>query len=623
MAAPRNRLVIGLDYGTTFTGIAFQSLTGIEGELDVDEFNIVDIWPPRVTSEKVPSEISYSPAPGRERQWGYDISQPADMDRGALKLRWTKLELDQQGRTEELRMILDALNGMKNLSLTEIERSHGIPDYPAMSPVDIVADYLSKVREYLLETLPRDHGVAREYLDTIDIDLVITVPAIWSDAAKNRTFRAVQKAQFDQRHFKRLRNIILVSEPEAAAFYALRSHKLHEEDESMVPGDCFVVCDAGGGTVDLISYTVKQVHPVLQLEEVALGTGDKCGASLIDRGFIKWLAVKLGEEDFKKISERSPEQEIGSHSIVEPKMKSILAQFELLKMHFTGRGSQNGTYIRLPAPLVGLHIPSRGIHHGDVYLNDTDYLEMFRPCIFRTKELILSQLHQVKQRVGYHAKCVFLTGGFGASVHLQNELRSSLDMRRISLKEVSRPWSAVVRGAVAKGLEPHSDSLISMRKCRRSYGIATSQPFSNFKHANEDEYDDPFDGTKKAKDQMLWLIKKGDALLSNTPKHAEVNLCQCFGLRDSKKFRTSLVSCDLNDPPARLDDVPKATRSIAKIEYDLTPIPVGRFKAFRAASNGQPYFRAFLKLEIQIKETVQVKVLFDKQELTGVSIEYQ
>ena len=157
---------------TIYSGVAFQDVTAIQSEVDVDQIRLVDVWPPRKTSAKVPSEISYSSAPGRERQWGSDISQEA------VKMVWTKMELDQQERSDELRMILDALNGMNNLDLKAIERSRGIPDYPAMDPVDIVADYLSKVRAHLVQTLEATYG--KEYLTIIPIDLVITVPAVSS-----------------------------------------------------------------------------------------------------------------------------------------------------------------------------------------------------------------------------------------------------------------------------------------------------------------------------------------------------------------------------------------------------------------------------------------------------------
>jgi len=48
---------------------------------------------------------------------------------------------------------------------------------------------------------------------------------------------------------------------------------MHSLDFTLNPGDAFVVCDAGGGTVDLISYEVVALHPNLQLKELVPGSG--------------------------------------------------------------------------------------------------------------------------------------------------------------------------------------------------------------------------------------------------------------------------------------------------------------------------------------------------------------
>lgn len=62
--------------------------------------------------------------------------------------------------------------------------------------------------------------------------------------------------------------VILIKEPEAAALYTM-----HSLNFTLNVGDAFVVCDAGGGTVDLISYEVVGLSPSLQLKELVPGTG--------------------------------------------------------------------------------------------------------------------------------------------------------------------------------------------------------------------------------------------------------------------------------------------------------------------------------------------------------------
>jgi hypothetical protein len=117
-------------------------------------------------------------------------------------------------------------------------------------------------------------------------------------------------------------------------------------------------------------------------------------------------------------------------------------------------------------------------------------------------------------------------------------------------------WLAVVLGAVTKGCEQESENHIHMRKCRKHYGVSTSQPFSSFKHSENDAYLDPFTREKRAGSQMTWLIKKGDALLSNAPKHASVEISRKFGIRDNRIFKTRVVACDDDEVPQRHEDVP-------------------------------------------------------------------
>ncbi len=84
----------------------------------------------------------------------------------------------------------------------------------------------------------------------------------------------------------------IVSEPEAAAIYALDAMDPHD----IKKGDTFVLCDAGGGTVDLISYTVSALKPKLQLSEASPGSGSLCGSSFLNRIFQRFLEDKLGNQ---------------------------------------------------------------------------------------------------------------------------------------------------------------------------------------------------------------------------------------------------------------------------------------------------------------------------------------
>ena len=83
----------------------------------------------------------------------------------------------------------------------------------------------------------------------------------------------------------------IITEPEAAAMYALDAMDPH----NIKVGDTFVLCDAGGGTVDLISYKVSRLKP-LCITEAAPGSGSLCGSTFLDRIFYKFLEERFNDD---------------------------------------------------------------------------------------------------------------------------------------------------------------------------------------------------------------------------------------------------------------------------------------------------------------------------------------
>jgi molecular chaperone DnaK (HSP70) len=134
-------------------------------------------------------------------------------------MSWTKLDLDVQPRFQELEGILDSLRGMKR-GMATVEAEGGHPQYPARNPVNIVGDYLTKIREIVVQHLRQKFGAV--FLN-IATEIVVTVPAEWSYEAKNATYRAFSQAGFTKRYFRELQGIFIISEPEAAALYAART----------------------------------------------------------------------------------------------------------------------------------------------------------------------------------------------------------------------------------------------------------------------------------------------------------------------------------------------------------------------------------------------------------------
>lgn len=47
----------------------------------------------------------------------------------------------------------------------------------------------------------------------------------------------------------------------------------------------------------MISYTIEQLEPTLQVKEAAPGSGALCGSTYLNRRFKEFLVSKLGQEE--------------------------------------------------------------------------------------------------------------------------------------------------------------------------------------------------------------------------------------------------------------------------------------------------------------------------------------
>lgn len=90
--------------------------------------------------------------------------------------------------------------------------------------------------------------------------------------------------------------IQMISEPEAAAVYTLKSMQPHH----LSVGDNIIVCDAGGGTVDLIAYKILSLSP-LRVDESAMGTGGLCGSAFLNYRFEAYVRERLGASKFEEM----------------------------------------------------------------------------------------------------------------------------------------------------------------------------------------------------------------------------------------------------------------------------------------------------------------------------------
>ena len=157
--------------------------------------------------------------------WGYSI--PSD----AEPIRWFKLLLlREEDLASEFKQSEFILRGRRMLKET------------GKTATDIIADYLRALWKHILDTIYKARG--RSVIDALAFHVVITVPAIWKDYARQGMEEAAKKAGMLNNRPAGLTTLAFAPEPEAAALASLC-----ESGRSINSGDVYVICDAGGGTV--------------------------------------------------------------------------------------------------------------------------------------------------------------------------------------------------------------------------------------------------------------------------------------------------------------------------------------------------------------------------------------
>ncbi|KAJ5544066.1 actin-like ATPase domain-containing protein [Penicillium frequentans] len=392
-------VVVGIDFGTTYSGV--------------------------ISYEK---EIS---------KWGYQVGPLWEVIRGS------KLLLDESQDPEYA----------PSLSSKSLLIKYG------KSAVHVSGEYIGHLVLHVKDTLRRRFG---EVAKSMRLKFVLTVPAVWSDKAKDATLRAAMIAGIEPQQ------IFLVSEPEAAALHSLQTI---QPNSIAKKNDVFVVCDAGGGTVDLISYKVQGLDP-LSLEEVTEGTG----------------AVCLSE--YQGLPAKSKESALSFWR-------------DMIKPNFGEESDCDVLDVDHYIPLPGAgDQPDKNIEGGFIHLEGEEIKEIFEPIILKVEELVRAQLESIAH-LGLNSKAIVLVGGFGSSGYLFKRLKDC--NYSIAILQPPNAWAAVVSGAVLHGLEGNR---VEARFSRSWYGVSSRTKFDKNHHAQRRKHWYQLEEDWFVDDHMTWYIQK-------------------------------------------------------------------------------------------------------------------
>ncbi|RPA76413.1 hypothetical protein BJ508DRAFT_331183 [Ascobolus immersus RN42] len=633
-----DRIVVGIDFGTTHSAVAWAHTS------TPDDYEVITQWPGQVGKDwgKVPSDISYHPVRNSTTEpssssgdkllasgnistardgspltykWGFEVS-PND----ANKISWVKVLLDPSQA-----------------------RPHFVNPKPAhlpygKPPIEIVTDYLTALKNYTLLTLERRFGKDWLYGNestngsyfsdspSKKVEFVLTVPAVWSDKAKTMTLEAAIKAglgtypvtgeddgmpssplktrppslppiisspplsaaeftptlpsdALKRRSFTTSAPLRLITEPEGAAEYALRSIS-EVSAANLRENDVFIVLDAGGGTVDLISYRIAALSPKLQLDECAVGTGALCGAVYLDRRFEEFVVERIGKSVFDGMSMRAKQQMWGYwETFVKREFRGVEGEFTTVTAdgvssttpsveeggvkvadsgvseisHEDGDEYGEGEDFFVPLPGVPDNV-AIGLQESFLRLSRKDVSSIFEPVVERVLELLRGQILAVLKAEGNNTvSCILLVGGFGSSEYLYKRIQKFLRQSpntpnghgiqqadptfadssgKIQVIQPRNAWTAVVRGAIIRGLMSTSalsdgstpgkkDSVafekgaVRNRLSRRWYGVSHDVKYEEGRFDESEKRWHELRCEWVVRDRLKWYIKKGQATTSD------------------------------------------------------------------------------------------------------------
>jgi hypothetical protein len=321
--------------------------------------------------------------------------------------------------------------------------------------------------------------------------------------------------------------IHMVSEAEASVHYVMTCTDL---DKRLKPGVEFIVCDAGGSTVDTTLYVAKSVNPVLKLKERAPSGCIQAGGIFVNQAVEKYFSNTLSSAKIEG-------------QVLKDRVREAVESFESgPKKTFAGpEGELDEFFV-----YVGGHKfseESLGIRRGRKAFTRTEMEPFFMPLADQILEAVEEQMQ------GHSVKHIILVGGFGDSPYLRSRFQSNSRFKGAEVILANNSTAkAVAEGAVIWNIQ-HS---VTARAVRFAYGLENF-PLYNSK--------DP----SQVGRQRLSTVNRGwivdHVWLSLVKKGKILKADQCSRMKYGRHFKTSnpdvsdikvKIYVSQNDEPTRL-----------------------------------------------------------------------
>ncbi|KAH7341154.1 hypothetical protein BKA66DRAFT_544029 [Pyrenochaeta sp. MPI-SDFR-AT-0127] len=556
----RNHINIGIDFGTTYSGVSW-AISGIHKP----EIHTVKDWP-KEKAVKVPTEVAYTRG---TVQWGYSI--PPDAER----VSWFKLLLAEERLPPKVR------------DSRQLQHTRKLLQKLNKSAVDVTADYLRKLWEFTLADIKRQDPNSMEGMP---FRIVLSVPANWPKAAQEKMRSAAKMAGLLDRQGLGLQTQLeFVGEPEAAAVAAFFEGTVRH---NIRVGDIIVICDAGGGTVDIVTYEVDRVDPSIHLGEAISNEMDLCGSIFLDEGFLKYVEELIGKDKLSRLPKDV------HHSLMRTWEQQIKTQFD------------NNTP---EIPVIIPHEISKIIKHplnrfkkgkgrenltGDTMRFSSEIIKgIFDPVMRDILLLVNTQASETIKTMSRKPNAILLVGGLGGNKFLYQRLRAEFpaDDSKVIQPEGAKTWASICRGAAIKGLTfddvvDQPFPLVTSYISKAHYGMVIQEPFDSSRHKEEDRRACPARHMDLAHNQMRWYVTKGHDVSKGDPVSMSWELSHPEN-RPRSTFSVKIYECEADIEPTR------RTKEVHECATITFPVRWNDLET-REGANGQRF--KFVQFEVQM-----------------------
>ena len=313
-------------------------------------------------------------------------------------------------------------------------------------------------------------------ITTDDVHWILTVPAIWTDSAKQFMRKAAIAGGI------RSDKLTIALEPEAASIFCRHLPLDRFEDLSgeniakYPPGTKYMVLDAGGGTVDI---TIHEITKSGGLKEIQAASGGGWGGILVDKAFEDLLTDILGDDVYDEFRRKELEDWIDLGRTFELKKKTV----DPIK--------DNRVNMKLPLSMIKLFKQMKG-HALENVIPETKYASemelrgdkvrfesnLMKSLFGNSIELTVKHVRTLmKERNVRDIKAILMVGGFSESPMLQDAIKQSFRSVKVIIPKEAA--TAVLRGAVCFG---HNPSVVTERVLKYTYGVRCNIPYKDGIH---------------------------------------------------------------------------------------------------------------------------------------------